>query len=281
MQPNFSRSFFLFPLILFLLFSHHFPRSLCLDDYQYSNCSSPFDFKCGNFAGEIRYPFWVGGQQPEYCGHPFFKLYCLEGEHAIIEFKFQKYEVLHIDYGSQFLKIVTMDALQEPDIVCPQPPLMDGNPFNYTSNVKMVAFTLTYDCSSSLIGDHPESYNFSCTVANKVHQAYLTTNISVANELQRKCKYSTITLDFPVLLGELEGLVNGSLDGVVEEVLRGGFEVRWRADDELCQKCNRSGGTCGYDMNSNKSCCFCRDKPHLTTCSSSMYPTPLLPSFLN
>ena len=231
--------------------------------------------------GEIRYPFWVDGQQPEYCGHPFFKLYCLEGEHAIIEFKSQKYEVLRIDYGSQILKIVTMDALQEPDIVCPQSPLMDGNPFNYTSNVKMVAFTLTYDCSSSLIGDHPESYNFSCTVADKVHQAYLTTNISVAYELQSKCENSIITLDFPVLLGELEGLVYGLLDGVVKEVLRGGFEVRWRADDELCQKCNRSGGTCGYDISSKKSICFCRGKPHQTICSSMYRITLPFPSFLN
>ena len=270
MHPNFSQSSLLFYLILFLL-SHHFPCSLCLDDFHYSNCASPSEFEseCGYELGKIEYPFWVSGHQAEYCGHPLFKLDCEGGEYASIEMMSQKYKVLHIDHNSQILKIAT-DESSTGHIYCPQSPVMDLTLFHYTSNVKTVAFTLTYDCSS--VGDHPESYNFSRKIDDKVHQAYLATKESVAYELESRCEHSSVIPDFPVLVRELEGLEKGSLHGDVEEVLRGGFEVRWAADDAVCQKCVASGGRCGYDKTSNKTCCFCRDKPYANKCSS-MYPS--------
>ncbi|KAJ9676954.1 hypothetical protein PVL29_022108 [Vitis rotundifolia] len=271
MHPKFSQSSLLFSLILFLL-SHHFPCSLCLDDFHHSNCTSLFEFECRHDLGKIEYPFWVYGHQPEYCGHPLFKLYC-EVEHAIIEIKSRKYKVLSINPKSQILRIVTMEVLPREHIVCPQSPLMDSTPFNYTTHVEMVAFTLTYDCSS--IGDHPGAYDFSCTMNDSLHQAYLARNLSVATELQSRCEYSAIIHEFPVLVLELEGLVNGSSDDV-EEVLREGFEVQWTADNAICKECVGSGGTCGYNTTSNKSCCLCRDKPYPNKCSS-MYPSsPLL-----
>ena len=133
----------------------------------------------------------------------------------------------------------------------------------------MVAVTLTYNCSS--IGDHPGAYHFSCTMKNSLHEAYLATNLSVAYELGSSCEYSVVIPKFPVLVPELEGLMNGSSDDV-EEVLREGFEVQWTADDVICKECVGSGGRCGYDTTSNKSCCLCRDKPYPNKCSS-MYPS--------
>ncbi|KAJ9676964.1 hypothetical protein PVL29_022118 [Vitis rotundifolia] len=269
MHPNFSQSSLLISLILFLL-SHHFPCSLCLDDFHYSNCTSPLEFECGHELGNIEYPFWVYGHQAEYCGHPLFKLYCEGGEHAIIEIKSRKYKVLYINPESQILQIVTMDVLPKEHIVCPQSPLMDSTPFNYTPYVEMAAVTLT-NCS---IDDHPGAYHFSCTMNNRLHEAYLATNLSVAKELRSRCKYGVIISKFPVLLPELEGLLNGSSYDV-EEVLREGFEVQWTADNAICKECVRSGGTCGYDTTSNKSCCLCRDKPYPNKCSS-MYPSAFL-----
>ena len=278
MHPNFSQSSLLFFLILFLL-SHHFPCSLCLDDFHYSNCNSPFEFECGHELGKIKYPFWVYGHQAEYCGHPLFKLDCEGGEYASIEMMSQKYKVLHIDHNSQILKIVSTDVLPMGHIFCPQSPLMDFTLFNYTSNVETVAFALTYDCST--IGDHPGAYHFSCTMNNRLHEAYLATNLSVAKELGSRCESGVIIPKFPVLVRELKGLLNGSLHGDVEEVLREGFEVQWTADNAICKECVASGGRCGFNTTSSKSCCFCRDKPYPNKCSS-MYPSsPLLfPSFL-
>ena len=108
MHPNFSQSSLLFSLILFLL-SHHFPCSLCLDDFHHSNCTSPFEFECGYELGKIEYPFWVSGHQAEYCGHPLFKLYC-EGEHAIIEIKSRKYKVLNINPTDCFYGCIAQRA---------------------------------------------------------------------------------------------------------------------------------------------------------------------------
>ncbi|KAK2648958.1 hypothetical protein Ddye_016447 [Dipteronia dyeriana] len=34
--------------------------------------------KCGHGAPEIRFPFWLKGQQPHHCGHPGFELSCKE-----------------------------------------------------------------------------------------------------------------------------------------------------------------------------------------------------------
>ena len=276
MHPNFSQSSLLFSLILFLL-SHHFPCSLCLDDFHYSNCTSPFEFECGEL-GKIEYPFWVYGHQADYCGHPLFKLYC-EDEHAIIEIKSRKYKVLKINPESQIIQIVTMDVLPKEHIVCPQSPLMDSTPFNYAPDVEMMAVALSYDCSS--VGDHPGAYHFSCTMNNSLHEAYLATNKSVAYELESRCKNIFVIPDFPVLVRELKGLLNGSSYDV-EEVLREGFEVQWTADNAICKECVGSGGTCGYDTTSNKSWCLCRDKPYPNKCSS-MYPSAcslLFPSFL-
>ena len=154
--------------------------------------------------------------------------------------------------------------------------------FNYTSNVETVAFALTYDCSS--IGDHPGAYHFSCTMNNRLHEAYLATNLSVAKELRSRCESGVVIPKFPVLVPELEGLLKGSSYDA-EEVLREGFEVQWTADNAICKECVGSGGMCGYesyDTTSNKSCCFCRDKPYPNKCSS-MYPSAcslLFPSFL-
>ena len=284
MHPNFSQSSLLFSLILFLL-SHHFPCSLCLDDFHHSNCTSPFEFECGYELGKIEYPFWVSGHQPEYCGHPLFKLDCEGGEYASIEIKSRKYRVLKINPESQILQIVTMDVLpkehqfEDEHIVCPQSPLMDSTPFNYAPDVEMMAVALTYNCSS--IGDHPGAYHFSCTMNDRHHEAYLAKTLSVAKELRSRCESGDIISKFPVLVSKLEGLLNGSLHGDVEEVLREGFEVQWTADNAICKECVGSGGRCGYDTTWNKSCCFCRDKPYPNKCSS-MYPSsPLLfPSFL-
>ena len=187
--------------------------------------------------GKIEYPFWVSGRQPEYCGHPTFKLNCEEGEgeYAVIEIVSQRYKVPKIDYGSQILKIVTVkNAFPTNPLVCPESTVMDSILFEYNSSVRKVAFTLTYNCSAN--GHHPEySYNFSCKIGDQDHESYLTTNTSWAYELKNRCEYGEVIGDFPVLEWELQGL-KGSSDDQVGKVLREGFEVRWRADDELCQK---------------------------------------------
>lgn len=264
MPPNLSRSLFVFLFIL----SHHFPRSLCLDDYYYSTCTSSSGYGCGPELGKVEYPFWVSGHQPDYCGHPAFKLECEDSEneeYATIEIRSQKYKVLRIHRHSQILNIVTMNNAWAVDpLVCPESPEMESTLFQYNSNVPRVNFTLAYNCSH----DVEESRYNSCKIDGKGPEAYLTTNILLANKLKYGCVNSTDITEFPVLESEFS-----SVDGEVGKVLRAGFEVKWTANNELCRKCIRSGGTCGYNNTANEACCFCRDRPHQTTCSnSSMYP---------
>ena len=70
--PNYSSIFFLaFPLLLHLLplFSNG------ANSPQYSACSTLYS--CGKVQN-IGYPFW-GGNRPDYCGSPNFRLNCLPG----------------------------------------------------------------------------------------------------------------------------------------------------------------------------------------------------------
>lgn len=53
------------------------------------------------------------------------------------------------------------------------------------------------------------------------------------------------------------------------QILRQGFDVRWKVDGEsACIECDKSGGRCGYDFIRNKTACFCPFPPYVTTTCS-------------
>ena len=214
--------------------------------------------ECGGL-GKIEYPFWVNGAQPDYCGHPRFKLDCLRGDFPTIQIMHRDYLVMDIDYDTQILKMATFY-----EFFCPEFDIaMDSTLFSYTSDVEIA--TVFYNCSST--DPHPGSYNFSCVIDSFPSHAYLVTNTSAASEFASECKFSA---SVPVVVPK-------SADGV-KEILSSVFKVNWTVNKTECDECVGSGGRCGYNSTLDQPCCFCPDNPYRNKCPnlrSSMYPSSL------
>ena len=248
-------SFVIFLLISIL--SHAFPKYVCAIDFRYTACNS--SVKCGRL-GNIQYPFWVNGIQPSYCGHPWFGLDCQNDE----AFWYKKhFRVLDLDNRNRTLKIVRFKDPSTGRIACPffNIPTDFISIFRYTSDVAMIR--VLHDCP---LIKNLSSYKYHC---NNQSYSYFVANESLANKYISSCGYS---LSLPVPRSAAEGLRNRSLgvgDALVKE-----YELKWTANETQCEECRKSGGRCGYDLNFNTPSCFCRDKPHQQTCtSSSKYPS--------
>uniref|UniRef100_A0A6N2KVH1 Protein kinase domain-containing protein n=1 Tax=Salix viminalis TaxID=40686 RepID=A0A6N2KVH1_SALVM len=56
---------------------------------------------------------------------------------------------------------------------------------------------------------------------------------------------------------------NGYIQGgaaAMEELLKEGFEVRWKVDSVACGACNESSGVCGINNVTNQTACYCPDQ---------------------
>jgi len=106
--------------------------------------TSSAPFSCSNFTS-ITYPIWILNSQPNYCGHPQFKLDC-QNDSLTLEIKTQKFHILEINQKSQILTIVKEDLYAASSTSsCPFQYTyvnMDLNFFHYTLN--NVNYTLLF-----------------------------------------------------------------------------------------------------------------------------------------
>ncbi|GAY69227.1 hypothetical protein CUMW_270320 [Citrus unshiu] len=222
----------------------------------YSKCSA--SFSCGNFT-DIGYPFWRN-DQPDYCGHPGFKLDC-QGDRVTIDINSQKYDIIKINYEAQFLKIAKADFMLNICLVSFINSTLDFNLFEYTFSDQNAS--LLYYCDHLTEDHQPRLQEFTCPINNRHSNCYFTAPaISSNDEFSSRCK---ISLLIPVLAFAVEGftIYSWSIDQVIKE----GFEVRWIIDQEQCRDCLISGGKCGYNRTINDFTCFCPYQPSPRTCS--------------
>ncbi|XP_052195751.1 LEAF RUST 10 DISEASE-RESISTANCE LOCUS RECEPTOR-LIKE PROTEIN KINASE-like 1.4 isoform X2 [Diospyros lotus] len=235
----------LLPLLLF-------PSSFCNPDEEFSYRSCNATFSCGSVAG-IEYPF-RGNQEPELCGYPGFVLDCRD-KNTTIDINNLTYRVLSIDPAAQTMKIAREDVMESG---CPQKLVnttLDDALFEFASSGHM-NFTFLYGCPEVpiILGIDPV---FSCR--NSEHdRVYLVPG----NPASPSCSRSVTTVaDF-----ELSGL---SLKPDFQQVIRGGFQVRWKLDSRACEDCTKSKGRCGYNRDTNRTSCLCPDPPYVSgTCSA-------------
>ncbi|KAI9174466.1 hypothetical protein LWI28_017732 [Acer negundo] len=252
------------PLLFFfitnLLLSIIFPGYVYGIDDRYSKCSSSFN--CGKFK-DIGYPFW-GNDQPEYCGHPGFKLEnCQEADNVTMDSWSWKYHVINIHLETQVLKLARMDFSAS---ICPETIYnnsLDEKLFSYTINDEYA--TLLYDCDPT--EDRAAYYSqFSCPINNIPRNAYFYFDQSIYSSRDVTSWGCKISLVMPVLVIAAQGFWNHSLS--INQVVIEGFEVRWIIDALQCQDCINSGGKCGYNITLNAFSCFCPDKVYTRVCRS-------------
>ncbi|KAK2647937.1 hypothetical protein Ddye_015426 [Dipteronia dyeriana] len=256
----------IFPIPLLFFFITNLRLSIIFPGYvygiddRYSNCSSSFN--CGKFK-DIGYPFW-GNDQPEYCGHPSFKLEnCQEADNVTMDSLSWKYHVINIHSETQVLKLARMDFSAS---ICPETIAnnsLDEKLFSYTINDEYA--TLLYDCDPT---QDPAAYDgqFSCPINNIPRNAYFNSDRSTYSSsvvTSWKCK---ISLLMPILVISAQGFWNHSLS--INQVVIEGFEVRWIIDALQCKDCINSGGKCGYNITLEAFSCFCPDNAHTRVCRS-------------
>ncbi|KAL5743349.1 hypothetical protein ACOSP7_026196 [Xanthoceras sorbifolium] len=257
---------FLF-IIITLLFVH-VPTSVLAIDEKYQNCSAPV--RCGNLQDAV-YPFW-GGDRPEYCGYPGFRLDCNDNvpEITIAD---RTYRVLKIDRSSKVVSVAIEDYW---DNNCPtnrgNSPL-NFTLFDYASDAQNI--TLYYSCPASSVNESietvlPNRFNCSSDEPNtNVYNYFFITNDGLTSAISAYLGSCDDGVQVSVLGSTIQSIERDPVSVNLTEVLRDGFGLAWKANNNRCDNCQQSNGFCGYDTDTSEFICYCRDQPDLFTCQNS------------
>ncbi|CAJ2651501.1 unnamed protein product [Trifolium pratense] len=265
MKPMFHHSssilLFSYSVTLLIISIINIPTGLCEDDKQYTNCNTAFT--CAKSISNLKYPFWGGVNRPEYCGgvdDPNTKLTCEDGSVPKITINNIKYRIHDWDNTTQKLT-VSRDDYSSGD-VCDvnddsKNSTFDNTQFQQFDGVFNV--TLLYGCD--LPTGSPENlFPYDCSDSK-----YVVYAVGYPVMYPGSCTPS-VTVTIPILGTQVAQLMSGN--GIVSNVLKDGFDLRWTGNDGgQCQRCVSSGGACGNDGGTEFRC-FCKNGPHETSCLS-------------
>ncbi|XP_058009318.1 LEAF RUST 10 DISEASE-RESISTANCE LOCUS RECEPTOR-LIKE PROTEIN KINASE-like 1.3 isoform X2 [Hevea brasiliensis] len=258
------------PLIFIITIMFLCPLFVSAVDERHQNCTATFD--CGNITN-IGYPFW-GSNRPDYCGHPKFWLNCTDQE-ALITIKNLTYQALEVNSEAYNLKVARRDYIGG---ICPNLLLnttLDFSFFSYASDIQNI--TLYYGCPqlpsflNPLAGIPGLSTQFTCTLNNSDSGGfYLTRNLgnfsaTILNNLG-SCANRVIV---PATQSSVSTLESGLTQDNLVIALEKGFGLQWDANNSVCETCNLSGGSCGYNTSTSLFACYCADQPQQFSCGVS------------
>ncbi|KAF5457456.1 hypothetical protein F2P56_021556 [Juglans regia] len=228
------------------------------DDQQYLNCSETF--ACAGIS-DIGYPFW-GSNRPEYCGYPDFQLNC-SGDLPRLNISNMYYRVLEINSVARSLKVARVDYL---DTTCPatyaNTSIDSSTLFSHTAaTTNLTLYYRCLDTSPLLPTQTADGFSFNCTGdANGFTNYYSSSSIpSTINSLLMLCANN---VKVPVVTepGTL------TTEDALKEAINGGFTVGWYADNSMCDRCDGSGGRCGFNTSTNAFACHCKTGSFPSTC---------------
>ncbi|KAL3748815.1 hypothetical protein ACJRO7_009969 [Eucalyptus globulus] len=223
-------------------------------------------FVCGD--KKISYPF-KHNERPSYCGYPGYKLDCDGGNLTLLSMDSLKYQVIHMDWSEQILKVARMDLLKDICLGTHVNTTLNFSLFNYTSNYLDSA--LFYNCNSP---STPQSNRFSCPASG---DGYFAFKVDPASKLHELCNFSVFVPFIPIGAPSQPPTWKGSKSATisratVRDILKNGFEITWIANTSLCENCTKSGGRCGYGWTRLEFNCFCPNGASTTICHKSPIP---------
>ncbi|GMP30988.1 hypothetical protein CsSME_00005391 [Camellia sinensis var. sinensis] len=251
-------------VFLMIVILSQIPTFLCTNNNEYTNCTQ--EFQCANFPN-ISYPFW-GGNRPDYCGHPNFRLDC-RGDAPRITIQ-SAYRVLAIDTTTRTLTVVREEFWNN---TCPtqfQNTTLDTAHFTYLSDSQNL--TLYYGCQRILASQTaiPGQLNCSADGTNNTISFATTSVTSSTNINISTCQTNVIV---PVNQTEAVAFAVNSIN--VRQVIRSGVGLKWDANNTVCDQCVQSNGTCGSNSSSSGSfLCYCPDhRSHKISCNTNQSQT--------
>ncbi|XP_041007634.1 LOW QUALITY PROTEIN: LEAF RUST 10 DISEASE-RESISTANCE LOCUS RECEPTOR-LIKE PROTEIN KINASE-like 2.1 [Juglans microcarpa x Juglans regia] len=210
----------------------------------------------------LGYPFW-GSNRPEYCGYPGFELNC-SGDLPQLNVTNMYYRVLNIDDAARSLQVARVDYW---NTTCPATyanTSIDSSTLFSHDTSATTNLTLYYQCSttSSLFPIQP-AYGFSFTCAGDAtgFTNYYSRSL-IASTLLGVCEYN---VKVPVVTEA--GIL--TTEDLLKEAIDGGFTVGWNANNRMCDRCDGSGGRCGFNTSTNAFACHCKTGSFPSTCDES------------
>ncbi|CAL4951323.1 unnamed protein product [Urochloa decumbens] len=213
---------------------------------------------CGNLS--IRYPFWLRGRQPSYCGYPSFGIECdPAGSAPLLSDSFLR--VLDIHYGnSSVVAFHTNLADADDPTGCRR-----GNKFNMSAAIALSLLTISSanwelflcgNCARRLPADW---LPMNCSTGSGgggggaewfVYLSHAEHGGADQEIAAAGCQYSAV----PVMPGsELRA------PGDYGRLVRRGFLLEWKVPGD-CAACEATGGgQCRFDAGENAFRCLCPD----------------------
>ncbi|KAI3920745.1 hypothetical protein MKW98_005571 [Papaver atlanticum] len=224
----------------------------------YKKCKN--NFVCGSLVN-VGYPFWGihhtdgGKSRPEYCGLPYYKLDCYDGDIAEIQISEESYRVLVIDTKSKVMNITNKKFMDDDD-ACPSkyPVAKFGSSSFVPPDVDTLS--LFFDCSISSDIDNLDEFKFNCLINNNRLSSDGYWHIGISTLFSSSCKNR---VDVPVMPAALRDLTTGAVPAIIKQ----GFSVPYLSSVSvtttinMCETCQSSGGACGYNITTEAPACLC------------------------
>ncbi|XP_076960725.1 LEAF RUST 10 DISEASE-RESISTANCE LOCUS RECEPTOR-LIKE PROTEIN KINASE-like 1.4 [Bidens hawaiensis] len=240
----------------------------------FPNCEGTFS--CGNIDN-LTYPF-TGGNRPDHCGPPEFRLTCPDNTYPEIIIQSVNYRVLEVNLTEKTLVLARSDLWNN---TCPGTfvnSTLDSTIFD-AGGGKNVDLTIFFGCSSSPMVIQPQN-RFYCDVGgvDLTDSYFLIGEVPIDPIL--KMIHCTNGVTIP-LLRTVGADLNRSLL-TLAQALTCGFEVVYSDPyGDQCSMCSKLDGECGFDSTTAQSVCICNSRicsPPGSSKKGSVILTIILPT---
>ncbi|KAM0001971.1 putative protein kinase RLK-Pelle-WAK-LRK10L-1 family [Helianthus debilis subsp. tardiflorus] len=267
MKPRLDPSPALLAITMVLATIISFPVARCQDASPYDICGQ--SVQCGDID-KIEYPFWLSGR-PQHCGHPDFQLSCRSDVPMLrLGPEPVDYRVLKTDSSTHTVTVARNDLWSN---ICPQP--LYNTTYNTTlfngDNFGQEDVSLYYGCQG-LLGVSPlaASFRFSCDVNDTQSDSYfyrtslIYTDTTISSFLVQCNSHITVPVD-----QSWANRILTATESELKQALQDGFNLRWTAYNDECDRCDRSGGRCGSNLTSPyQFVCYCASGNFSATCNN-------------
>ncbi|XP_066306807.1 LEAF RUST 10 DISEASE-RESISTANCEUS RECEPTOR-LIKE PROTEIN KINASE-like 1.2 isoform X6 [Miscanthus floridulus] len=230
---------------------------------------------CG--GQDIHYPFWLKSSTPD-CGYHLIGLVCEGNSTLILHFKSHRYIVSSIDYKTHTVLVSDADIADEYAAGCPR---LHVNLTIDTVWLRLAPsdsnITFLYSCKRNitlssfveLSGCQPQQQD-----GNRSYVLW-DGGITGAEAYEFECEEVVVAPVLDVHKKTIVGAPGGRPpgNGSFREVLHGGFELNYDTHNHQCDRCEGSGGWCGYQRDETHAggltfTCFCVSGPTSDRCGS-------------